>query len=66
MAKIHIRYLVQKKFKKGIDYYWQPSAELRAVGFRPQRLADDIETAIRQAEKLNRQVDDWRKGAEPT
>jgi integrase len=63
MASFKIRHLVAKKNTDGTArHYWQPSAELRAAGWKPRRLAQDQATAIDQAEALNADVDAWRRG----
>ena len=63
MANLKIRHLVAKKNSDGTArHYWQPSAELRAAGWKPRRLAADQPTAIDQAEALNADVDAWRRG----
>jgi Phage integrase family len=64
MAKVQIRYLVSKLRAGRPLYYWQPGRALRAVGFHPRRLSDDLETAICEAEELNHRLDDWRNGIE--
>lgn len=57
MTRIRVRYLV----RKGSRYYWQPSAELRALGWRMQRVATPAD-----AERINADVDRWRaEGAKP-
>lgn len=66
MAKLSVRHLVSKQQKSGtVLYYWQPPKALRSAGFLPQRLAratNDPLDAAREAEALNREVDDWRRG----
>ena len=49
----------------GRRFYWQPSNELRACGWRPQRLPDDLGAAVAKAEALNAEVDAWRRGEVP-
>jgi hypothetical protein len=67
MGKFSVRYLVAKRQKSRILYYWQPNKTLRAAGFLPRRLAErtnDLVDAIREATELNRQLDAWRAGSE--
>ncbi|MFO1154794.1 MAG: tyrosine-type recombinase/integrase [Rhodospirillales bacterium] len=64
MTKVQIRYLVSKLRAGRLLYYWQPGRTLRAAGFHSRRLADDLETAICEAEALNHRLDDWRNGIE--
>ncbi len=56
MAKV--RYFVEK----GGRYYWQPSAELRELGFLPRRLGPTRAVAEAEAERLNRDADAARAG----
>jgi integrase len=68
MGKFSVRYLVAKRQKSCILYYWQPNRPLREAGFLPQRLAErtnDLSDAIGEAEALNRALDDWRAGYQP-
>lgn len=63
MATLKIRHLVAKRNARGsARFYWQPSAELRAEGWQPERLPDDEGAAIARAEVLNADVDAWRMG----
>lgn len=57
-----IRHLVVKKGAAGPAHYWQPAAALRAYGWRARRLSDDRADAMREAERLNADVDAWRQG----
>jgi integrase len=70
MGKYSIRYLVAKRQKGHILYYWQPSRALRMLGFLPRRLAEQtnrLDDAIIEAERLNHELDRWREGlGEPT
>lgn len=59
MAKLKIRHLVEVR---GL-HYWQPSATLRRLGFRPKRLSDDRTAAIVEAEALNAEADTRRDRA---
>jgi hypothetical protein len=65
MARMKVRHLVAKKLKLGELFYWQPSAELRAEGWRPVPLGKDLAAAITRAEELNADVDAWRRGEVP-
>lgn len=60
MAKLKIRYFIEKKGKNGSRYYWQPSQSLRIFGFKITRLSDDFAKALTEAEKLNAQLDAWK------
>jgi hypothetical protein len=63
MANMKVRYLITKPGRGGTRYFWQPSAALRAMGWRPERLPDDRTQAIARAEQLNAELDGWRDGA---
>jgi Phage integrase family len=68
MAKVKVRYLVEKRLKSRVLYYWQPTRGLREAGFEPRRLAErtnDLADAVREAEALNRKLDAWRAGRAP-
>jgi hypothetical protein len=68
MAKLKVRYFVEKPGAKGPLYFWQPSFVLRKLGWESERLPDDRTAAIARAEALNAQLDAWRTGkpiAEP-
>lgn len=65
MARVKIRYFVTLPGAKGPRYFWQPSSELRAQGWKPERLSDDRREAIGQAETRNLEVDAWRRGEAP-
>lgn len=65
MARVKIRYFVTLPGAKGPRYFWQPSTELRALGWAPERLPDDRLEAIARAEARNREVDAWRRGEAP-
>lgn len=63
MADLKVRHLVVKPGRAGgARHYWQPSAELRAEGWRAERLPADLTAAIARAEVLNADVDAWRRG----
>jgi hypothetical protein len=57
-----VRHLVEKPGAAGPRFYWQPSSELRAAGWRPMRLPNDRAEAMAKAERLNAEVDAWRRG----
>lgn len=68
MGRFKVRYLVSKRQKSRILYYWQPNKPLRDAGFLCRRLAErtnDLSDAIREAEALNRELDAWRAGQQP-
>lgn len=65
MARVKVRYFVEKPGKDGSRLFWQPSKILRGMGWQAQRLPDDKTMAIARAEDLNRQLDAWRKGEAP-
>ena len=68
MGKFRVRYLVAKRQKSRVLFYWQPNRPLRDAGFLPRRLAErtnDLADAIREAEALNRELDAWRAGQQP-
>ena len=57
-----IRYLVERAGAHGPRWFWQPSSELRAQGWRPQRLiAATLAEAEAQAEALNAELDRRRE-----
>jgi integrase len=61
MATFKIRFLTTRPGKRGASrYFWQPSADLKAVGFPVRRLPDELENAIKQAQLYNADVDEWR------
>ena len=64
MARVKIRYLVEKRQGDHALFYSQPSRSLRAQGWFPRRLArgtNNYLDAIKEAESLNGEVDAWRK-----
>ena len=68
MGKFRVRYLIAKRQKSRVLFYWQPNKPLRDAGFLPRRLAErtnDLADAIREAETLNRELDAWRAGQQP-
>ncbi len=63
MARKSGRHLIEKSGPLGPRWYWQPSTQLRAEGWRAQRLdAMDLPAAMAAAESLNQEVDAWRQG----
>jgi integrase len=69
--RIKVRYLVEKPGAAGKPsrWFWQPSADLRAFGWRPQRLkhrdgrpAQTLDEAVALAQALNQELDNWRSG----
>ena len=72
MPDIKVRHLVMKTGADGPRFYWQPSAELRADGWRNRALRTpegalvrDRMAAAAMAEDLNAEVDAWRRGEMP-
>lgn len=65
MATLKVRHLVVKGPAHAPRFYWQPSADLRAAGWKLQRLHGDQAAAIARAEQLNGEVDAWRQGEAP-
>lgn len=57
------RHLIERPKGSG-RYYWQPSRSAKAAGFQPRPLGGDLAAAVAEAERLNRQWDDWRTGRE--
>lgn len=63
----HVRYLVEKSGAHGPRWFWQPSAALRALGWRQVRLnASTIGEAEQLAEALNAELDRRREAAAVT
>ncbi|WP_133251485.1 tyrosine-type recombinase/integrase [Zavarzinia aquatilis] len=63
MAWEKIRYFVERPGRAGKRrHFWQPSEHLRSLGWKLARLSDDREQALAEARRLNRALDDWRKG----
>lgn len=66
MAKLDIPFLTSRPGRHGARrYYWQPSSGLREQGWRIERLPDDLGAAIKRAQEINRQLDEWRRGVAP-
>jgi len=57
-----VRHFVERSGRAGSRFYWQPSSELRAAGWRPMRLPDEKGAALAKAEALNVELDAWRAG----
>lgn len=62
MGKVTIHHFLAKPTAGGIRYYWQPSATLKAQGWRPLALGLDEGAAITAAKARNLEVAAWRKG----
>lgn len=63
MAKAKVRYFIEKDVASDRPrYYWQPSAALREQGWHAERLPDNRGSALARAERLNAELDTWRKG----
>ncbi len=66
MATIKIRYFTQRpkgdRNGGGFRNFWQPSKKLIEAGWRIQRLPDDETEAMREAQRLNTQLDEWYAG----
>jgi hypothetical protein len=61
-----VRYVTSRETGGGdLRYYWQPSNELRAQGWRARPLGKDLPSALVRAEELNADVDAWRRGEIP-
>lgn len=74
MAQVKVPYLVKKAGAPLSRFYWQPSNELRALGWRAQRVPENWATfidelslelaAIARARALNDELAAWRIGAD--
>lgn len=63
MATVKVPYFVVKPGKAGANrHFWQPAKKLRAAGWAPRRLSDDLGIALGQAQSLNEQLVAWRLG----
>jgi len=63
MATFKIRHLTMRPGKdRCARYYWQPPKALRDAGWKLQRLPNDFDDAVREANRLNQELDDWRAG----
>lgn len=57
------RYVVERRTRTGdVVLYWQPSAALRAEGWRSTRLPDERRAAYAVADDLNDKLDRWYRG----
>lgn len=45
-----------------IRYYWQPSRAVRTFGFKIESLGTDYAEAVKQANRLNEAVEEWKVG----
>lgn len=59
MAK-KIRYFTARTDKNGERYYWQPSAQLKQMGWKLESLPSDPVLAEQKAIQLNAEIDAWR------
>ncbi len=60
---IKIRYLTTRRGRKGqLRYYWQPSPELRKVGWTTQSLGQEQAAAFARAQQLNLDLDAYYAG----
>lgn len=75
MVKIEVRYLVRKRVNGQYIYYWQPKPEYVVNGklvkcpLHSRRVAKETNDPIQaanDAQKLNEQLDKWRKGLDAT
>lgn len=57
-----VKYLINKNN----SFYWQPGRSLRAAGWKPVRLSDNLRKARDEAEEINERVDEWRRGISDT
>lgn len=63
MAKVKIRFLVEKPNKDGsTTYHWQPSKSAREAGWKAKPLGKDQAAAFAAAIELNKEYDAWRRG----
>lgn len=63
MAKITVEFLTSQPRKKGPPaWYWQPSATLKAAGWKAQPLGRNEAKAIEAAQEINKCVEQWRAG----
>lgn len=61
-AKFHPKHLIHKDTAGGIRFYWQPSPRLKKAKWKPVALGQDYAEAVKQAQLLNQQVEEWRGG----
>lgn len=62
MGKVTVHCFVAKRTAGGTRYYWQPSATLKAQGWKALSLGLDEGAAITAAKARNAEVAAWRKG----
>ncbi|KQX19376.1 MULTISPECIES: hypothetical protein [unclassified Sphingomonas] len=53
---------IERLVEKGGNYYWQPSKSLRDMGWLAEKLGRSLAGAIERANKLNQDVEIWKKG----
>ncbi|WP_294277649.1 hypothetical protein [uncultured Sphingomonas sp.] len=62
MAKISIPCFRIKNTAGGVRYYWEPSATLKKAGWKPLKLGQDEDAAIKAARARNAEIAAWRDG----
>jgi integrase len=63
MANIRIHGLIARTNKAGLTrWYWQPSATLKAAGWKPLVLGKDRNAAMQAAERRNAEIATWKAG----
>lgn len=63
MASVKIPYLVGRRNRDGSRrFYWQPSSELRGLGWKIRPLGNDEASAIAEAQARNQALAAWRAG----
>ena len=66
MASFTVPYLVARPGRLGAKrWYWVPSAALKRAGWPMQVLGTDQQAAIKAAQAINVQVDEWKAGGQP-
>ena len=50
-------FFVEKKTRRSMLYYWQPSASMRKQGHRLRALGDDREAALEKCKQINAQIE---------
>ena len=57
------QFLTERKNADGeIRYYWQPSRAVKTFGFKIESLGNDYNEAVKQANRLNEAVEEWKAG----
>jgi Phage integrase family len=51
------RFFIEKRTKRNVIYYWQPSAALRKLGHHQRRLPDDRGKAIEKCHEINAAIE---------